>query len=148
MQGSYKTRHCCWGLHHGCGRQRWDVEHSARWSPAHAVLSATIVPAIGDLFHCLPFASSLFMGAKGLKNAAWWRCSAKATSFSDVRWPPPPNLCGTGGQTRCASWTVGTMLQFKLTNLINSWQVEKNATEMTFSPLFLGRVKINTLMIP
>lgn len=138
MQGSYKTCRCCSDLHHGCRRQRWDVEHSACWGSAHTVLSAVIVPAIGDLFHCLPFAFPLMMGAKVFKNAAWWRRSAKATSFSNVRWPPRPLQNWRADNrviARGASWTVCTMLQFKLANLINSWQVEKNATEMTF-PLF------------
>lgn len=37
----------------------------------HTLFSLPIVPAIGDLFHCLPFASfPLMMGAKVFKNAA------------------------------------------------------------------------------
>lgn len=63
MKGSYKTRHCCWDLHHGCRRQSWDVEPSAA-EALHTLFSAAIVPATGDLFHCLPSASSLTMGAK------------------------------------------------------------------------------------
>lgn len=139
MQGSYKTCHSCWDMHHCCRRQRWDVEHSEWWSSAHTVLSAAILPAIGDLFHWLPFASfSLMMSANVFKSAAWWRRSA--TSFPTRVLTPPPLLnwrADNGGIARCASWTMHNVAVQASTSKQQLTSGEKCNGNDFFFPVFL-----------
>lgn len=78
-------------------------------------------------------------GCQGLQKCSLMTAQRQGWFIFRCALTPPPLQnwrADNGGIARCASWSVCTMLQFKLANLINSWQVEKNATEMTFSSHF------------